>query len=94
MDEALNQLLNQTTEYINEVVYPADKSEIVAAARKKDAPAPVLAVLDELPEKTYRDYNALLVLVVDLEEGRAVSAGGGRRRRGLLRKLWSWPFDE
>ena len=49
-DEDINGLLNQTTVYLNEVEYPAPKRELVAAARERDAPGPVLALLMQLPE--------------------------------------------
>lgn len=76
-DEAMNRLLNETTEYINDVEYPAHKRELVAAARARDAPAPVLAVLQELPEKTYASHNDLVALFVKTDGRRGRRSGEG-----------------
>ena len=65
--EALNRLLNKTTEYLNEVQYPAHKRDLVAAAEARDAPEPVLAVLKQLPDKTYASHNDLVALFVDTQ---------------------------
>ena len=76
-EEALNRLLNETTEYLNEVQYPAHKRDLVAAAEARDAPKPVLAVLKQLPDKTYTSHNDLVALFVDTK--RRPSRGQGRK---------------
>lgn len=66
--EELNRLANTGTEYINDVEYPAHKSSIIGAARKKGAPADILIVLEQIPERIYASYNDLLALFVDIDE--------------------------
>ena len=70
-DEEFNRLLNKTTEYLNEVEYPAEKADLIGAARSRDAPLDVLAVLEELPEKTYWTHDDLVALFVDTSEAAA-----------------------
>ena len=85
-DEDIKGLLNQATVYLNEVEYPAHKRELVAAARERDAPEPILALLMELPEKTYRTHDDLVSLVVEADE----ENGSGRDKDkgyGLFREL-------
>lgn len=77
-DEETNRLLNKTTEYLNEVEYPADRGDLLRAARSREAPPAVLAVLEQLPEKTYASHNDLLALFVDADE---TSAGRSQRGR-------------
>lgn len=79
-DEEINRLLNETTEYLNEVEYPADKGDLLAAAKSRDAPPEVVAVLEQLPEKTYRTHNDLVALFVDTDG----ATGGGSQGNGVL----------
>lgn len=65
--EELNRLANVGTEYINDVEYPAHKHSIIGAARKKGAPADILMVLEQIPERIYQSYNDLLALFVDID---------------------------
>ncbi|WP_158542564.1 DUF2795 domain-containing protein [Lujinxingia litoralis] len=66
-DPATNRLLNEVTEYIAEVEYPAHTGELLDAARKADAPARVMEVLKLLPQRTFQTYDDLVALVVDAE---------------------------
>jgi len=43
--------------YLEGVHYPADKSELAAHASQRGAPMDVLAILDNLPNKTYASLS-------------------------------------
>ncbi|MFU8806167.1 MAG: DUF2795 domain-containing protein [Bradymonadaceae bacterium] len=67
--EELNRVLNETTEYIKNVEYPAHKRDLVAAASGEGAPARVMIVLESLPDKMYQSHNDLVSLFIDPDEG-------------------------
>jgi hypothetical protein len=47
----------EVTPYLSSVVFPASRDQLLMAARSKDAPQPVLDVLESLPVATYRSIE-------------------------------------
>ena len=52
---------SQVLSYLDGVVFPADKSELVAHASLRGAPANLLATLDSLPDRSYDSPSAVSV---------------------------------
>ncbi|MCG5073661.1 DUF2795 domain-containing protein [Paraburkholderia tagetis] len=53
----------QFTDVLHEVRWPANKDELVEAARAAGASNEVLAILDGLPEQDYRDVASVTRLI-------------------------------
>ncbi|TXD41633.1 DUF2795 domain-containing protein [Lujinxingia vulgaris] len=67
-DRATNKLLNEVTEYIADVEYPAHTGELLDKARKAGAPHRVLDTLGLLPERVFQTYDDLVAFVIDPED--------------------------
>lgn len=53
----------QFTDVLREVRWPANKDDLVDAARAAGASNDVLAILDGLPEQDYRDVRSVTQLI-------------------------------
>ncbi|WP_321855456.1 DUF2795 domain-containing protein [Paraburkholderia tropica] len=53
----------QFTDVLREVRWPANKDDLVDAARAAGASNEVLAILDGMPEQDYRDVAAVTALI-------------------------------
>ncbi|RDV37424.1 DUF2795 domain-containing protein [Bradymonadaceae bacterium TMQ3] len=86
-DPATNRLLNEVTEYIADVEYPAHTGELLDKARKAGAPQRVIDTLGLLPDRTFQTYDDLVALVVDPESAPASSDEDPRGFSALGRAL-------
>src|SRR5690554_5487266 len=86
-DRATNRLLNEVTEYISDVEYPAHTGELLDRARKAGAPGRVIDTLGLLPDRVFQSHNDLVALVVDGESAPSSKDDDPRTRSALGRGL-------
>lgn len=76
-----NRLLNEVTEYIADVEYPAHTEDLIETARRAGAPQRVINTLGLLPERTFQSHNDLLDLVIDDETAASSSPDDAKDER-------------
>ena len=57
MNSMENINIDEFQDYLGTVRYPASRMSLINAARQKNAPSNVMAMLKELPETTFGDYT-------------------------------------
>ncbi len=57
MDFMRNITIDEIQDYLDKIRYPASRMSVINAARQKNAPSDVMAMLKELPDTTYDDYS-------------------------------------
>jgi len=57
MDFMRNITIDEIQDYLDKIRNPASRMSVINAARQKNAPSDVMAMLKELPDTTYYDYS-------------------------------------
>lgn len=56
MDFMENITIDEIQDYLDDIRYPASRMSVINAARQRNAPSDVIAMLKELPDMSYDSY--------------------------------------